>query len=105
MTTSKLHDDDRNRGSTGLGTTSVAVPAMEATGCLPGVLTASAGMGGTHRTHVVPDVPKRQGPWPCRSGEPLCLADDIDTAAEKIAHVLAPQGDRGVMGIRRQAGA
>jgi Na+-translocating ferredoxin:NAD+ oxidoreductase RNF subunit RnfB len=30
---------------------------------------------------------------------------DIDTAAEKIAHVLAPQSDPGMMGIRRQAGA
>jgi integrase len=35
----------------------------------------------------------------------LCPADDIDTAEEKIAHVLAPQSDPGVMGIRRQADA
>lgn len=44
-------------------------------------------------------------PWSWRSGERLCPADDGDTAAEKIAHVLAPLSDPGVMGIRRKAGA
>jgi hypothetical protein len=39
------------------------------------------------------------------SGEPLCPANDIDTAVEKMGHVLASQSDPGVMGIRRQADA
>jgi len=71
---------------------------------LPGVLAASAGMGGNAQLMWVPDVQNGK-PWSWRSAEPLCPADDIDTAAEKIAHVLPPQSDPGVMGIRRQADA
>jgi hypothetical protein len=52
----------------------------------------------------VPDAPNGKL-WPWRSGGPFWPADDNDTAAEKIAHVLAPQTDPCMMGIRRQADA
>src|SRR5579859_5307316 len=53
----------------------------------------------------VPDVPNGK-PRSWRSGEPLWPANDIDTAAEKSARTCwHPQGDLGVMRLRRQAGA
>jgi len=43
--------------------------------------------------------------WFWWSGEPLCPADDIKTAAGKIACVLAPRTGTGVMQIRERTSA
>ena len=43
--------------------------------------------------------------WFWWSGEPVCPADDVDTTADKITHVLAPWNDPDVMRIRTRAGA
>lgn len=109
MRTSKRHDD--HGGATEVlwdsGQPLCWEPVTEAIGCYTRCCLASwqLAQGWEERTAHVCAYVQSGKPWSWRSGERLCPADDVDTAAEKIAHVLAPLSDPGVMGIRRKAGA
>jgi len=80
------------------------------------VAEGSAGTGDHAVVLVITPAGSRLAEWICVlpghgtlwfwwSGEPLCPADDINAAADKITHLLTAQGNPGLTPARRQAGA